>query len=158
VAILRDAVQGTVARDQSATLVADAVLENVNAGVDGLIDTGMLWRLLALRDVTFSKSMIEAWWETLKHQWLFLNTLDSVATLRRVVAFYVAAHNPEIPHSAFAGHRPDESYYGRAQRIPEQLEVGKRRALAVRLQANRAASCGVCWQPTPTSQQIKAMA
>ena len=33
----------------SPTLVADAGVENVNSGVDGLIDTGLLRRVLALR-------------------------------------------------------------------------------------------------------------
>jgi hypothetical protein len=33
--------------------------------------------------------MIEAWWRCLKHQWLFLHSLDSVTTVRRLVAFYV---------------------------------------------------------------------
>jgi len=37
------------------------------------------------------------------HQWLFLNTLDSLTALRRHVSFYVAAHNTQIPHSAFLG-------------------------------------------------------
>ncbi len=69
VAILRGAVQGAVTRDESPTLVADAGVENVNSGVDGLIESGLLCRVLALKDVTFSNSMIEAWWRTLKHQW-----------------------------------------------------------------------------------------
>ena len=144
VAILRDAVQGAAARDESPTLVADAGVENVNAGVDELIETGILSRVLALRDVTFSNSMIEAWWRTLKHQWLFLNTLDSAATVRRLVSFYVAAHNEEIPHSAFRGQTPDEVYYGRGSGVPEHLEAAKARAWATRLEANRLASCGIC--------------
>jgi len=51
VAILRDAVNGA-ARDDSPTMVADAGVENVNADVDGLIESGLLSRVLALRDVT----------------------------------------------------------------------------------------------------------
>ena len=158
VAILQDAVRGAVTRDESPTLVADAGVENVNAGVDGLIESGMLSRVLALRDVTFSNSMIEAWWRTLKHQWLFLNTLDSATTVRRLVAFYVAAHNGEIPHSAFRGQTPDEMYYARGHGVPEQIEAAKKQARAARLQANGAASCGNCWQPTPTRQAALALA
>ena len=145
-------------RDESPTLVADGGVENVNAGVDGLIESGMLSRVLALRDVTFSNSMIEAWWRTLKHQWLFLNTLDSATTVRRLVAFYVAAHNGEIPHSAFRGQTPDEIDYARGHGVPEQLEAAKKQARAARLRANGAASCGNCWQPTPTRQAALATA
>ncbi len=43
--------------------------------------------------------MIEAWWRSLKHQWLFLHALDSVSTIRRLVAFYVHDHNHVLPHS-----------------------------------------------------------
>jgi transposase InsO family protein len=158
VAILQDAVRSAVTRDQSPTLVADAGVENVNAGVDGLIETGVLARVLALRDVTFSNSMIEAWWRTLKHQWLFLNTLDSAATVRRLVAFYVAAHNADIPHSAFRGQTPDEMYFARGHGVSEQIEAAKKEARAARLQANGAVSCGICWQPAPTSRAALALA
>ena len=52
--------------------------------------------------------MIEAFWRSMKHQWLYLNSLDSVAAVRRRVSFYVAAHNTAVPHSAFQGQTPDE--------------------------------------------------
>jgi len=81
---------------------------------------------------------------TLKHQWLFLNTLDNVATVRRLVAFYVEAHNTQIPHSAFRGQTPDEMYYGRGQEIPDHLEEAKRRARAERVKANREMLCALC--------------
>ncbi len=141
-AILNGAVKGAATRGESPTLVADAGVENVNSGMDGLIETGLLRRVLALRDVTFSNSLIEAWWRTLKHQWLFLNTLDSVSAVRRLVDFYVTAHNSEIPHSAFRGQTADEMCSGRGHGIAEHLEEAKKRAWAARLQANRASSCG----------------
>jgi hypothetical protein len=57
-------------------------------------------------------SMIEAWWRSLKHQWLFLHSLDSVTTVRRLVEFSVQQHNRVLPHSAFRGQTPDEMYFG----------------------------------------------
>src|SRR5688572_1835815 len=59
------------------------------AQVDELIASRAFRRLLAFTELKFSNSMIEAWWRSLKHQWLFLHPLDSVATIRRLVAFYV---------------------------------------------------------------------
>jgi hypothetical protein len=56
--------------------------------------------------------MIEAWWRSLKHQWLFLHPLDSVTTVRRLVEFYVDEHNRVLPHSAFRGQTPDEMHFG----------------------------------------------
>ena len=77
--------------------------------------------------MTFSNSFIEAWWRTLKHQWLYPNTLDGVAAVRRLVEFYVVAHNSEIPHSAFRGQTPDEMYAARGREIPEQLKADRLR-------------------------------
>jgi hypothetical protein len=57
-------------------VLADAGAENVNAEVDALIDTGVVRRLLAFTELKFSNSMIEAWWCSLKHQWLFLHPLE----------------------------------------------------------------------------------
>jgi hypothetical protein len=44
------------------TVVADSGMENVNGQVDELVKTGVLCRILALVEVAFSNSMIEAWW------------------------------------------------------------------------------------------------
>ena len=75
----------------------------MNRDVDKLIESGLLRRVLAMTELRFSNSMIEAWWRALKHQWLFLNTLDSVATIERLVRFYVKEHNERLPHSEFKG-------------------------------------------------------
>ena len=55
--------------------------------------------------------MIEAWCRSPKHNWLFLHPLETVARVRSLVAFYVAEHNSQIPHSAFRGQTPDEMYF-----------------------------------------------
>ena len=102
-------------------VLADAGVENVNAQVDALIATGVLRRLLAITELKFSNSMIEAWWRSLKHQWLFLHALDSVATVRRLVAFYVDEHNRVLPHAAFRGQTPDEMYFGTGDAVPAEL-------------------------------------
>ena len=55
----------------------DSGVENTNSAVTALVESGTLRRILAQVDVVFSNSMIEAWWRMLKHQWLYLNELDS---------------------------------------------------------------------------------
>jgi hypothetical protein len=40
-----------------------------------------------------------------KDQWLFLQSLDSITTVRRLVAFYVDDHNRVLPYSRFAARR-----------------------------------------------------
>jgi hypothetical protein len=102
---------------------------------------------LALVEVTYSNSIIEAWWRSLKHQWLYLNTLDTMAHLEKLVAFFVDAHNRQMPHSAFRGQTPDEMYFGIAAYLPEELAVARKKARERRLASNRAASCDRCSAP-----------
>jgi putative transposase len=116
----------------------------VNAQVDDLINTGVLRRLLAFTELTFSNSMIEAWWRSLKHQWLFLHSLDSVATIRRLVAFYVHEHNHVLPHSAFRGQTPDEMYFGTGNALDADLTARAITARRARVAASQSASCKVC--------------
>jgi hypothetical protein len=126
------------------TLLADAGVENKNAAVDELVETGLLKRVLAMTEIRFSNSLIEAWWRTLKHQWLYLNHLDSVAKVQNLVSFYVAEHNTRIPHSAFRGETPDEMYLGTGAGVPDRLAADHQAARARRLALNRAAQCPVC--------------
>lgn len=125
-------------------VLADGGVENVNRSVDELIESGVLRRVLAMTDLCFSNSMIEAWWRVLKHQWLFLNTLDSVTTVEKLVKFYVAEHNERLPHSAFRGQTPDEMYFGKGDGVPDGLESAREAARNERLAVNRSLSCAVC--------------
>jgi transposase InsO family protein len=125
-------------------LMADQGSENCNRKVDALVERGLLRRVLAMVDVAFSNSLIEAWWRSLKHNWLFLQQLDSVAAVRRHVAFYVEEHNTSIPHSAFQGQTPDEMYFGNGDGVPDRLADARAAARELRLTRNRARQCGVC--------------
>jgi transposase InsO family protein len=93
--------------DDSPTVVADSGVENVNRSVDATLAFAKLRRVLAQVEVTYSNSIIEAWWRSLKHQWLYLNTLDTMAHLETLIAFFVEEHNAKMPHSAITGQTPD---------------------------------------------------
>ena len=144
VAVLLDATRGAVDSTTAPVVLADAGVENVNAAVDALIETGVLRRLLAFTELRFSNSMIEAWWRSLKHQWLYLHSLDSAATIRRLVTFYVHEHNHVLPHSAFRGQKPDEMYFGTGEAVTGELTSRAADARRARLEANRSASCTTC--------------
>ncbi len=135
--------------DEKPTLLVDGGVENFNGAVDELVDSGLLQRLLAQTDISFSNSLIESWWRALKHQWLYLNTLDTARRLEKLVAFYVDEHNTHIPHSAFDGQTPDEMYFGRGEHIPDQLAAAKKAARQSRLKVNRATTCPTCEPPKP---------
>ena len=126
------------------TVLTDGGVENYNSHVDELVDSGILKRLLAMTDISFSNSLIESWWRSLKHQWLFLNTLDSVAAVQRLTEFYVDEHTTRLPHSAFRGQTPDEMYFGTGGHIPDDLQAERVVARTARMEANRAAACAVC--------------
>jgi putative transposase len=144
VAVLLNASRAATRSDTAQVVMADAGVENVNAQVDELITAGVLRRVLAFTELQFSNSMIEAWWRSLKHQWLFLHPLDSVTTVRRLVAFYVDEHNRVLPHSAFRGQTPDEMYFGTGDAVPADLTSGAVAARRARAEANRSAACRTC--------------
>lgn len=152
VTVLDEAVRSAVTRDRQPALMTDGGVENYNERVDQLEGQGLLRRVRALVDVRFSNSMIESWWHTLKHQWLYLHPLESAAAVRRYVAFYVTEYNAKIPHAAFQGQTPDEMYYGRGEEVPIDLESARRAARTRRPAANQAASCGRC----PPSEEVAA--
>jgi transposase InsO family protein len=126
------------------TLLADAGVENRNKAVDKLIESGILRRILAQTEIHFSNSMIEAWWRTLKHRWLFLHALTTATQVRSLVEFYVAEHNSRLPHAAFDGQTPDEMFFGTGAHVPDALATARAVARQARLATNRAQQCAVC--------------
>ena len=144
--LLKSASESTTTSEKPTVLV-DGGIENFNSAVDEVVESGILKRILAQTEITFSNSLIESWWRVLKHQWLYLNTLDSVCTVRKLVAFYVEQHNSHLPHSAFNGQTPDEMYLGTGDKIPEQLHAARIAAREARIQSNRSQKCRACEEP-----------
>jgi len=142
--ILREAVVQVKNCPEQTIVVADSGSENVNGAVDGLLDGEELTRVLAQVEITFSNSMIEAFWRSLKHSWLYLHSLDSLAALRRLIEFYVDQHNGVMPHSAFQGQTPDEIFFATGDDVAQKLANARKAAREKRLNENRAAACGAC--------------
>jgi putative transposase len=134
------------------TVIMDSGSENVNRTVDPLFDGEKLKRVLALVQVSYSNSMIEAWWRSLRHQWLYLHHLDSIATIRRLTAFYVHQHNTVMPHSAFDGQTPDEIFFASGERVPDELRVRRLEARRRRLEENRRTQCAACPRASPADE------
>ena len=87
--------------------------------------------------------MIEAFWRSLKHSWLYLHSLDRFATIHRLVGFYVKAHNEVMPHSAFEGQTPDQVFFGIRDQATQDLASARKIAREKRMKENRAAGCGL---------------
>jgi len=142
--VLREAAKPMVGNAGGSLVVTDAGSENVNRDVDGELENSSLERVLAQIDVTYSNSMIEAFWRSMKHSWLYLHALESESQLRRLIAFYVKAHNELMPHSAFNGQTPDDIYFGTGGAVASELAIGRARARIARMDRNREARCRVC--------------
>ena len=84
-------------------------------------------------------------------QWLFLNTLDSLSSVKKLIAFYINEYNAKLPHSAFRGQTPDEMYFGAGDGIADDLESKRVTAGSLRLKSNRNTSCKTCESLTELS-------
>jgi putative transposase len=144
---------GNLAESAKADVFMDSGVENLNGDVDPLFEGSALHRVIAQIDVSFSNSLIEAWWRSLQHRWLFLHQLDSIATVKRLVDFYVTEHNQRIPHAAFEGQTPDEVYFGRGDHVPDELAVLRREARKRRVELNRAVACVACPRAAPAPSE-----
>jgi hypothetical protein len=57
--------------------------------------------------------MIEALFRSLKHRWLFMNSLTTFESVKESVSKYLNDHNYRIPHHALKGAVPIEIYTGK---------------------------------------------
>ena len=97
--MLLEALENADLKDFQPKVVVDSGVENINGEVDGLISSELITRILALVQVDFSNSIVEAFWRSAKYQWLFLNELRTIADVRRLETFFVEQHN-SVPHSS----------------------------------------------------------
>lgn len=81
---------------------------------------------------------------TLKHSWLYIQSLDNFTALYRLIEFYVKAHNEVMPHSAFQGQTPDEIFFGIGDVVTQKLATARKTVREERTRKSRAARCGVC--------------
>jgi putative transposase len=142
--VLREAAVQLSNRVNEATVVSDSGRENISKEVDDVLTDKELTRVLAQVEVTFSNSLIEAFWRSLKHSLLFLHTLDNFTALGRLIEFYVTSHNEVMPHAAFDGQTPDEMYFGIGDAVPAEPATARKAAREERLKTNRSVGCGVC--------------
>ena len=98
-------------------MLADASGENDSAQNDAVLATGVLRRLLALRELKFSNSLVAFAEASLAVPARARSRRDSSPG----IAFYVDEHNRVPPHAAFRGQTPDEMYFGTGEAIPAAL-------------------------------------
>jgi hypothetical protein len=77
-----------------------------------------------------------------------MSSCGLIATLEKLVGFYVTEHKSRLPHSAFRGQTPDEMYFNTGNHVPDELEAARQAARRTRLETNRKMSCPQCEQLT----------
>ena len=133
----------------------DSGSENLNADVDSLIEKSQMTRTIAQIEVAFSNSMIEAFFRRLKHAWLFVHPLPSLAKVKHLTAQYISDHNEMIPHSALGGATPREVFHGKwTEEESKRLKERGRAARNARMKENRVAECQRCALPAQAFMTI----
>ncbi|MEZ4755615.1 MAG: hypothetical protein R2817_02175 [Flavobacteriales bacterium] len=98
--------------------------ENCNLGVNSLLGEQhpAMERLVALQDITFSNSMVEAAHKRLKYGWLHRLTPADGTALRQLVDAAVEEENKERPLDQRQGRTPDEAYFGLPSPLPNATD------------------------------------
>jgi hypothetical protein len=137
---------GVAVQNEQPIIVADDGGENTVEHPEiaaALVDTGSTMCIAGI-DLLCSNSMIERFWQSLKHNFLYTRRLDSFTALRRFVDFFIQQHNDVMPHAAFQGHTPAEVLLGLDADLTHQLAQQRAQARDARLVQNRRAACGAC--------------
>ncbi len=147
VATLREAAQPLIDANHqgSLDLIVDGGSENNNAIVKGFISnsTISIHKLVALRDVHFSNSIVEAVNKVVKYRYLFPKKLPDGVSLEKAVSQAILDYNDRRPHGSLDGLTPSEAYSGidkESMCTHEKLKTAQR----ARIEYNHQSRCQKC--------------
>lgn len=126
-------------------LIVDGGPENNNYKIDQFISNSEvnIEKLVALRDVNFSNSMIESINKILKYAYLFPYPSENKADLEINLPNHIEDFNDVRPHGPLNGLTPTEAYRG--DRMPEDYRTKiLKQARLDRLTFNRENMCLIC--------------
>ncbi len=144
--LLNESLEAIQATALPIRVVTDGGCENLV-----LAEMKQIAHVVAQVDITQSNSMVEALWLQIKSWWLFLHTLDSFATLQRLVEKYFDDHNKLIPRAELGGRTPNEAFFGREDDLQTRLRVEHAKARYRRVAENQARTCSACVRLSPES-------
>mgnify|MGYP001799565919 CR=1 FL=1 len=148
VATLREAwekVVGQSGHDQPIDLITDGGPENINRTVDTFLEEEKVHmnRKIALEDLAFSNSMVEATNKIVKYHYLFPAKLKHGVELKNRLPEVVHDFNEVRPHHQLRGLTPAEAYAGQGVNTL-LLDRLAQKARKVRKEANQSHLCKVC--------------
>lgn len=134
-------------------LITDLGTENRNISVQKILLGSNIEQVFARKDIRFSNSMIEAFFRTLKNNFLYYKKIKSINDFKRQVSFFIYEYNNVIPHSCFTLQTPDEVYHKKwDESQSENIDQIKQEAIILRRKENlMIRKCGSCLVPTSKS-------
>jgi len=126
-------------------LIVDGGTENNNHLVEEYIkkDNTPLSKVVALKDILKSNSMVEYTNRILKYEYLFAQPLHTIEQLLRVMHQTIFDYNNVRPQSVLAGLSPIEAYTGLQVNLDDQKNLMNRARIA-RINYNKTHNCPGC--------------
>lgn len=126
-------------------LIVDGGPENNNIHVDRFINRSAvnIKKLVALRDIQYSNSMIERANRTLKYRYLHPRQIRDKKHLERTLSYFIKDYNTIKPHGSLEGLTPKEAWEGYSLPSTFRTDVLKQ-ARVKRLAYNKAHRCQKC--------------
>ena len=125
--------------------MVDSGAENLNGEVASLMQVGLIERVIAQIEIDFSNSMIERFFRTIKHRWLYLVSLATFDAAHSAIEKYMVDYNHLIPLHALGGGTPFEVWSGKwGEAAKAELASAHVIARSNRILQNKTVSCGLC--------------
>ena len=108
---------GQIQTNDNIKLIVDGGPENNNKLISNFINSteNRISKYIALKDISFSNSMIEATNKILKYRYLFPKHIANGKELRKVLKKSIYDFNNIRPHGKLNGLTPDEAYSGKIE-------------------------------------------
>ena len=137
-------IEDTEAEVVSTELIVDGGTENNNAVVKTFIEKYPVEKVIALKDILKSNSMVESVNNLIKYSYLHPKQIQNqTALINYMRTFVIPDYNTKRPHGSLAGLTPEEAYAGKRvdfKKLRQKMED----AYVKRIQFNRTHSCLGC--------------
>ncbi len=147
-ALLERALQcsvGTKLKKGNLSLIVDGGGENKSGEVKKLENRGHFKKKVARFEISFSNSMVEALFRSMKHNYLFHKDIHSLKSLTYHTNFWFKEHNERMPHTAFKGETPLEKFSQSWDKQEEiRILVRHEDAVKLRIKNNQKVFCQLC--------------
>jgi putative transposase len=132
--------------DLQIDLIVDGGSENNNTLVNVFVEKNRknLQKLIALKDIVFSNSMIEAQFSLMKYNYLYRMKIETQNDLIKAMQFIDNDFNHIRPHSALNGATPDEAYFNSTILPKNQYLIETKEAKTIRIKENKSMKCAKC--------------